>query len=48
MMNVKDRYSFIKLRDDRRELWKLDCDRFKKLESICNVVSTCWNPLKKM
>jgi hypothetical protein len=31
MMNVKDRYSYIKLRDDRREPWKLDCDSFKKL-----------------
>lgn len=41
LMNVKDRYSYIKLRDDRREPWKLDCDSFKKLESICNVVSTC-------
>ena len=41
MMNVKDRYSHIKLRDDRREPWKLDCDNFKKLESMCNVVSAC-------
>jgi len=41
MMNVKDRYSYIKLRDNRREPWKLDCDSFKKLESICNVVRTC-------
>jgi hypothetical protein len=41
MMNVKDRYSYIKLRDNCREPWKLDCENFKQLESICNVVSTC-------
>jgi len=41
MMNVKDRYSYIRLRDDRREPCNLDCDSFKKLESICNVVRTC-------
>jgi hypothetical protein len=41
MMNVKDRYSDIRLRDVRRSPWKIGCDSFKKLESICNVVSTC-------
>jgi len=48
MMNVKDRYSYIKLRDDRREPWTFDCDGFKKLESMCNVVSTChWHATGK-
>lgn len=41
MMNVKDRYNYIKLRDGRREPWRCDCESFKKLESICNVISTC-------
>jgi hypothetical protein len=41
MMNVKDRYNDIKLRDDARAPWRTDCDSFKKLESICNVVTTC-------
>jgi hypothetical protein len=41
MMNVKDRYSDVKLRDDRRAPWKSDCDNFKKLESICDVIRTC-------
>ncbi|ESO06788.1 hypothetical protein HELRODRAFT_170806 [Helobdella robusta] len=41
MMNVKDRYSYIKLKDDKREPWKFNCESFKKLEFICNVISTC-------
>lgn len=41
MMNVKDRYGDIKLRDDRRSPWKIDCDSFKKLTAICKVVCTC-------
>ncbi|ESO11756.1 hypothetical protein HELRODRAFT_166784 [Helobdella robusta] len=41
MMNVKYRYSYIKLRDDKREPWKFNCESFKKLEFICNVISTC-------
>ena len=43
MMNVKHRYtcSFTKVRDDSCKPWKLDCDSFENLESMCNVVSTC-------
>ena len=41
MMNVKDRYNDIKLRDDTRAPWRIDCDSFTKLESICKVVATC-------
>ena len=41
MMNVKDKYSYIKLRDGRCEPWKIECDSFKQLEAICDVVSTC-------
>ena len=41
MMNVKDRYSEIKLHKDRRAPWRIDCGSFKKLEFICNVVTTC-------
>lgn len=41
MMNVKDRYNDIKLRDTARAPWRIDCESFKKLESICNVISTC-------
>ncbi|ESO04058.1 hypothetical protein HELRODRAFT_173132 [Helobdella robusta] len=40
MMNVKDRYSYFKLKDDKREPWKFNYESFKKLEFICNVVST--------
>ncbi|ESO02840.1 hypothetical protein HELRODRAFT_174269 [Helobdella robusta] len=48
MMNVKDRYSYIKLRDDKREPWKFNCESFKKLEFICNVISTCkWQDTRK-
>jgi len=41
MMNVKDRYNDIKLRDTARAPWTIDCESFKKLERICNVISTC-------
>ena len=39
MMNVKDRYSYKK-----SQRWTFDCDNFKKLECMFNVVSTYrWN-----
>lgn len=41
MMNVKDRYSEIKRRDDRQSAWTIDCNSFKNLESICDAISTC-------
>ena len=41
MMNVKDRYNDIKLRDDTRAPWSIDCDSLQNLESICKVVATC-------
>src|SRR6478609_5805540 len=41
MMNIKNRYSDIRLRDERRAPWRIDCDTFKNLESMCNAVRTC-------
>jgi len=41
MMNVKDRYVDIRLGNDNRAPWKINCNSFKELEFICNVVSAC-------
>lgn len=41
MMNVKDRYSEIRRRDDRLSPWSIGCSSFKNLESICEVIATC-------
>jgi len=40
MMNVKDRYDDIRLRDVKRAPWKIDCNSFKKLHM--SVGSTYW------
>ena len=41
MMNVKDKYSAIHLRDEFRLPWTIGCDSFKRLHEICDVISSC-------
>ena len=41
MMNVKDRYSGINMRDKCRQPWTKNCTTFKKLAEICDVISSC-------
>lgn len=41
MMNVKDRYSGINMRDDCRQPWTNNCTTFKKLNETCDVISSC-------
>jgi hypothetical protein len=41
MMNVKDTVSCIKLKDETRVPWTLDCKSFSYLEKICDVIDTC-------
>ena len=41
MINVKDKYSCIQMRDEFRSPWSLQCDCFKWLNEVCDVISTC-------
>ena len=41
MMNVKDKYTCHRLRDDLRAPWTLNCETFTKLNNICTVISSC-------
>ena len=41
MMNVKDRFSAIHLRDECRQPWTADCTSFTRLEQACQIISTC-------
>ena len=41
MMNVKDRFSAIHLRDESRQPWTADCTSFTRLEEACQIISTC-------
>ena len=41
MMNVKDRYSGINMRDYCRQPWTKNCIPFKKLAETCDVISSC-------
>ena len=41
MMNVKDRYSGIHMRDECRQPWTKNCSTFKKLAKTCDVISSC-------
>jgi hypothetical protein len=41
MMNVKDRFSAIHLRDESRQRWTADCTSFTELEEVCQIISTC-------
>ena len=41
MLNVKDRFSAIRLRDNFRSPWTLDCDNFSELHKYCNIIATC-------
>ena len=41
MMNVKDGYSGINMRDECRQPWTKDCSSFKRLNETCAVISSC-------
>ena len=41
MMNVKDKFSTIHLRDPHRAPWTLNCDNFSKLSAMCDVIDSC-------
>ena len=41
MINVKDRYFGINMRDEYRQPWLKNCTTFKKLAEICDVISFC-------
>ena len=41
MMNVKDKFMSVKLRDECRVPWTENCDTFKKLTDFCNVIDSC-------
>ena len=41
MMNVKDRFSGISLKDDCRSPWTLDCSTFQRLDETCKIISSC-------
>ena len=41
MMNVKDKFSTIHLRDPFRAPWTLNCDNFSKLSAMCDVIDSC-------
>ncbi|CAK8683540.1 unnamed protein product [Clavelina lepadiformis] len=41
MMNVKDRYSGINMRDECRQTWTKNCTSFKKLNETCDIISSC-------
>lgn len=40
MMNVKDRFSAIHLRDKSRQPWTAGCTSFTRLEGACKIIST--------
>ena len=41
MMNVKDGYSGINMRDECCQPWTKNCTTFKKLAETCDVISSC-------
>ena len=41
MMNVKDKYTVICLRDELRSPWELNCVSFTKVMYTCNIVNNC-------
>ena len=41
MMNVKDKYSCVRLKDDFRSPWTLGCNSFSHLTTICDVIESC-------
>ena len=41
MMNVKNKYSCVCMREKFRSPWTLGCDNFKRLNEVCDVISTC-------
>ena len=41
MLNVKDKFAAIHLRDNSRCPWTVNCDSFQSLYQTCEVISTC-------
>ena len=41
MLNVKNKFSAIHLRDNCRCPWTVNCDSFKSLYQTCDAISTC-------
>ena len=41
MMNVKDKFGAINLRDPFRAPWTLNCENFNKLLAMCDVIGSC-------
>ena len=41
MMNIKDKYSCVYMRVEFSFPWTLGCDGFKRLNKVCDVISTC-------
>ena len=41
MLNGKNKYSAVHLRDDHRSPWKPDCPSFQRLMDTCDVIATC-------
>ena len=41
MTNAKDKFRAINLRDPFRAPWTLNCDNFKKLLAMCDVIGSC-------
>ena len=41
MMNIKDNYLWIHLKDDLRAPWTPKCESFVKLKDTCSVISSC-------
>ena len=41
MINVKDKYSCVHMKDEFRSPWTLGCDSFKQLNETCDVISSC-------
>ena len=41
MTNVKDKYTAIRLRDELRSPWELNCVSFTKLMYTCNIINCC-------
>ena len=49
MMNVKDKFGAINIRDLFRAPWTLNCENFDKLLAMCDVIRSCrWKGGKNM
>ena len=41
MLNVKDKFAAIHLKDDCQSPWTVNCDSFQSLYQTCDVISPC-------